>query len=156
MTRDVADLLAGHDRAIDDGDLDAARRFATELATIARTRTSAPPPAPAALDELVVGHDASWFRWQGGAAVDLRRRRSGRLVFERLVAARLASPGIPVPATTLIAAGWPGDTIRPSSAMSRLYVVVLLLRKLGLREVILAQDGGYLLDPAIELTTARW
>jgi hypothetical protein len=51
-----------------------------------------------------------------------------------------------LPATALVEKGWPGEVMRTTSAMSRLYVTVLGLRNLGLRHILLVQDGGYLLD----------
>jgi hypothetical protein len=146
---EVGDLIAAHARAIDDGDNLTALRVVRELASIALGESGAEPTAQPA---LVVGPGTAWFRMNGGDAVDLRRRRASRLVLELLVAQRLARAGEVVPAAALVASGWPGETIRPSSAMSRLYVAILTLRNLGLRDVILAQDGGYLLDPSAEVT----
>ena len=34
---------------------------------------------------------------------------------------------------------------------SRVYVALGTLRKLGLRDVILSRDGGYLLDPRVKI-----
>lgn len=156
----MASLVALHARAIDDGDGVGALRIARELATLALAeRPNAPPsvssePSSSAAPGLVVGPDLAWFRYMGSRPVHLRRRRASRLLLERLVDDRLARPGTAVPATELIAAGWPGEVIRPQSALSRLYVAVSALRKLGLRDALLGQDGGYLLDPALVVTRA--
>jgi hypothetical protein len=139
-------LLAAHARAVAEADLPAAVLAAQELAAIAleRARSDESP-------SLLVGPAAAWFLANGGARVDLRRRRPLRLLLDRLVAERFDRPGVAVSSADLVGAGWPGETIRPTSASSRLYVTVHALRELGLREAILAQDGGYLLDPALEV-----
>lgn len=128
----------------------AAKRIASAIASLAMGGAKVTPRALA----LIVGPGAAAFRLGNGRPVDLRRRRSLRLVLDVLVQQRIAQPGVAVPAGALIAGGWPGETIRPTSAMSRLYVTILALRKLGLRDIIFAQDGGYLLDPSLELTQA--
>ena len=149
---EVSDLVAAHARAIADGDPLTAHRIVRDLASIA---LGEPPASTATPLALVIGPGGAWFRWSGGRPVDLRRRRSSRLLLEVLFEQRLARPGKVVPASALVAGGWPGEAIRPESAMSRLYVAVLALRKLGLRDAILSQDGGYLLDPALDVTSAR-
>lgn len=143
-------MLARHDRAIDAEDHAAARGVARELALLALLATPVGPTiSPRA--SLYVASDTSWFKWQDAPRVNIRKRRSSRLLLETLVEHRLSIPGKVVPAALLIARGWPGESMRPSSAMSRLYVAVLALRNLGLRDAIVGQDGGYLLDPYVDV-----
>ena len=66
---------------------------------------------------------------------------------------RLRTPGQPVSADAMIAAGWPGQSVLPSAAQNRLHVAVNALRKLGLRQLIVTRDDGYLLAPSVPV---RW
>ena len=75
-----------------------------------------------------------------------------RLLLE-LSEARLRVPGQPISAESLIAAGWPGQSLLPTAAQNRLHVAVNALRKLGLRRLIVTRDDGYLLTPSIRV---RW
>ena len=118
-----------------------------------------PPPADVAkssqiIGSLFVGPGGMWFRLGLGNKIDLRRRRSARLILQALVQHRIERPGEVVSVEALVAKGWPGEAMQPSSARSRLYVTVLGLRNRGLRHVLLAQDGGYLLDPDLEVLAA--
>jgi hypothetical protein len=100
---------------------------------------------------LLVAPGATRFRLGTLPAVDLRRKRPARQILDALVRARLATPGEAVTNEVLVEAGWPGEAMHPSSARNRLYVSILVLRKVGLREVLFAQDGGYLLDPTLDV-----
>jgi hypothetical protein len=51
----------------------------------------------------------------------------------------------------LVRAGWGDERILPRSAAQRVRVAIAELRALGLREVLLSRDGGYLLDPHLPL-----
>jgi tetratricopeptide (TPR) repeat protein len=42
-----------------------------------------------------------------------------------------------------VAAGWPGEFIQHDAALNRIYQAISRLRRLGLRDVIEAADGGY-------------
>lgn len=98
---------------------------------------------------LVIGPAARWFRRGQSPRVELERHRGLRLVLLRLVEARLASPGTSVTRPDLIAAGWPGELIRPTAAMNRLNVSLSRLKRLGLRDLLRTRDDGVLLDPTI-------
>ncbi|MND07700.1 hypothetical protein D3C83_298690 [compost metagenome] len=52
-----------------------------------------------------------------------------------------------------VEAGWPGAAIRPESQAARVYVAINTLRKLGFAPVLLRQDDGYLLTPALRVET---
>lgn len=68
-----------------------------------------------------------------------------------LLQARLATPGEPLSIERLFAAGWSGDRSRCASCTQRVYTAVYSLRRFGLGVVLLSRDGGYLLDPAVEV-----
>ena len=84
------------------------------------------------------------------AASSNRRASFSPLV--ALVHERRTNPGQPVSAEALIAAGWPDERMAHEAGMNRLKVALATARKLGLRELLVRQDGGYLLDPGVDLT----
>lgn len=100
---------------------------------------------------LHVGKDTSSFRLGARAEVDLRRKRATRLMMRALVDKRIGAPGELLSVDALVQATWPGERILPHAALSRAYVTVLMLRNLGLRSVLLQREGGYYLDPSVEI-----
>ena len=98
------------------------RRLVPEAAPIQRTR---------------VADDGRWFQLVDGRIVELGHRP----ILARTLAA-LASAGHAT-VTELLAAGWPGQAAVGGSGEMRVYSTILRLRKLGLRDHIVAVDGGY-------------
>lgn len=96
--------------------------------------------------ELVVGRDARWMTPLGGERIDLVRYGPVRRLLERLVEERLARPGVALTAEQLIEAGWPGERMRHSAGLLRVYSAVRRLRRLGLEPALVTRDDGYLLD----------
>ncbi|MEM9456372.1 MAG: tetratricopeptide repeat protein [Myxococcota bacterium] len=117
-----------------------------------------PPPTDRSGAALVIGKDGRWLQPPGSDAHDLRRRKAMRLILVRLADEHRANPGAGLPLETLLEAGWPGERVMPSAGANRVYVALTTLRKLGLRKVLLSQDDGYLLDPAlpVERNDADW
>jgi hypothetical protein len=70
-----------------------------------------------------------------------------------LVRRHRTSPGVPVTAAELVAAGWPGERLLPCAATNRLYVALATLRSLGLRGCLRRGRGGWLLDPDLRITS---
>ncbi len=95
---------------------------------------------------LLVGPDAKWFRVDGGRRVELLRRGPMRRILARLLRAYAAGREA-VSVQGLFEAGWPDTDVHPSSAASRVYVTVRMLREAGLRPVLQTVAGGYRLDP---------
>lgn len=115
---------------------------------------SAPAPAAAArtgAPSLDVGPDLMWFEAPAGGRVDLGQRRALRLLLGRLIGAAREAPGRGVSVHELVEAGWPGERILPEAALSRVYTSIKTLRRLGLHELLVRRDDGYLLDPAIRV-----
>ncbi len=52
----------------------------------------------------------------------------------------------------LFEAGWPGENIVQSAAHRRVYTAIGTLRDLGLRDVLIRRDDGYLLATDVRLT----
>jgi hypothetical protein len=86
-----------------------------------------------------------------GETFSLEKRRAVRLVLKRLVDERLARPGMSLTVDDLLAAGWPGERVLRDAGASRVYVALGTLRKLGMRDVIVSRDGGYHLDPLVQV-----
>jgi predicted ATPase len=107
-------------------------------AAIARAETGATP-------KLTIGEDARWFRVGSGETVDLSKRRAPRLILLRLAEARAKTPGRGVSLDDVIAAGWPGERIQAEAAAARAYTAIKTLRELGLGDLLVRRDDGYLL-----------
>lgn len=87
----------------------------------------------------------------GASRIQVAQRPTVRRMLQALVEARRTQPGTALGEEQLIAATWPDEKMVGSSAQNRLHVTLTTLRKLGLRDVLLRTDDGYLLDPAVPL-----
>lgn len=129
-------------------------RFATRAL---RRLLGGPEGAPAgraregAGDEaLVVARDGAWIVLPNARKrVELGRAAALRRLVHRLAVERLRYPGRPVSPRALVAAGWPDERILPAAAKNRLHVSVARLRRVGLGDLLLHREEGYLLDPAV-------
>lgn len=100
----------------------------------------------ASASELLVAQDGSWFA-TAGERIDLSRRPH----LARLLAALVRSyegdgADSSVSVTTLFRAGWPDERVARGSASARVYVAIGTLRKLGLRQHLESDAGGYRLS----------
>ncbi|MDC0679579.1 AAA family ATPase [Sorangium atrum] len=131
VLRALAEADAGHPRAR--GDVDPP----------APPAGPAPPETPLPAADLTVGPGGRWFRAGAAEEVDL----STRQVFRRLLGALLehhrAGHEDALTVETLIAAAWPGERISGSAARNRLHNAVATLRSLGLRALVVTDQGGY-------------
>ena len=64
---------------------------------------------------------------------------------------RLRDPGGVLTVDDLVAIGWPGERMLPTSGANRVYVALSTLRSMGLRRHLQSRRGGYLLDPSVEI-----
>jgi predicted ATPase len=98
---------------------------------------------------LVIGPAARWFQLAEGKRADLKTRSALRLLLQALAehwrARRAAALGV----SELLEAGWPGEVVQVEAGASRVYAALSMLRNLGLRQVLVRRDDGYLLDPAV-------
>jgi hypothetical protein len=99
--------------------------------------------------EFLVGVEARWFQPPTGGRVNLGRRGAVRRVLLRLVEHRVAKPGEGLSVDEIVQAGWPKERMQYESGVARAYVTVQRLRALGLKDVLLTRDDGYLLDPGV-------
>ena len=102
-------------------------------------------------DVLEVAASGHWFRAPSERRVDCGRHRALHLLLLRLAEERLIHPGSVVASRDLVEAGWPKQRILEEAARNRLKVAMSSLRKLGLRRVLVHAEGGYLLDPNVNL-----
>lgn len=132
--------------AVRDALLEEARLTAEEAGVLPELAAALDPETPKA-DERgwVVGPEARNVRPPDREAIDLARHGSLRRVLDALVEARLTSPGRALSADALLEAGWPGEKVRYDSGMLRVYTAIRRLRRLGLEEVLVTRDDGYLL-----------
>ena len=156
---DLPDAAARRARALELGDAHLpplARRardssFDVRLALSAIVDAAVPAPAPAAAGVLEVLADGRAFTFQG-VAHDLTRYRTLRRLLLTLVDQRLGSPSAALAWDRLFAAGWPGERAHVEAARNRVKVAVSTLRAMGLRDVLLHDGAGYLLDPAVAVS----
>lgn len=125
-------------------------RFTLRMLARALDRPSDPDSA-AGRGSVTVTADASHVRTPRGETFSLEKRRSVRLVLRRLVDGRRETPAKPLTVDELLAAGWPGERVLREAGASRVYVALGTLRKLGLRDVIVSRDGGYFIDPRVDV-----
>ena len=132
----LASRLAQHALAAAGEAIDARQGEPTAPAT-----TEPTPSAPA----LVIATSGRWFRLPTGEEVDCARHRTLRRVLICLARSASSRRGVVVTTPELLAAVWPDE--RPSdAARNRLKTLVSKLRRLGLRDVLLTDPDGYLLD----------
>ncbi|HEY4176675.1 MAG TPA: tetratricopeptide repeat protein [Kofleriaceae bacterium] len=120
-------------------------RFAMRVLTHALT-AAVPRRAPTAWN---VRSDGSQFRAPGAQDVDLSKRHPLRRIVAALAHQRVTAPGDTLGFDELLAAGWPDERIAQAAALNRLHVALTTLRKLGLRDLLLSGERGYMFDPAI-------
>ena len=100
-------------------------------------------------DALEVGPSASWFRVPGRETVSLTSRPTLARLLDALVEARIGRPGAPLPWDDLLAAGWPDERVMPSAAQNRVRVALSTLRTLGLRTLLVTENGGHRLSETV-------
>jgi predicted ATPase len=132
---------------------------ALDLATRGEAPSSSPPssvnPVPEGrTDALVVCAHGRWFRVPGGEVKSVSRWRSLQRLLARLAERREIAPGEPLSVDALVAAGWPGERMLPKAGATRVYTAVASLRRLGLRDLLLRDDQGYLLRPDVPIARA--
>jgi len=113
------------------------------------TPSTSRPIRPPDADQptLQVTPDLSHLVVDGCHAVDLSTRIIIRRLLARLIHQHHISPGQPLTLQQLQQAGWPDERMMHKAARARIYVAVSTLRKLGLRQIIIKDSGGYCLDP---------
>jgi hypothetical protein len=116
----------------------------------------APAPHPTRLESglrerttIFVSATGRWFQLPGSAPVSVARWRPLQRLLARLAEHRDTAPGEPLTVDALVAAGWPGERMLPRAGATRVYTAIASLRRLGLRDLLLREGGGYLLAPGV-------
>ncbi len=104
-------------------------------------------------NQYVMAGDGRWFRTPAGKLVSVESRPTLHSILKLFVERRVTHPGQPTPVRDVFELVWVGQRIDPNSARSRVYSSLWLLRDLGLRDVIVKREGGYMLAP--ELTVVQ-
>lgn len=97
---------------------------------------------------LVIGKGGHWFRLGGEPRVDLSRWSAPCLILEALAHAHSQKAG-PLNLASLCAAGWPGQSLVPKARRDRVYQAISMLRKSGLKALIMRSRLGYQLVPNV-------
>ena len=99
--------------------------------------------------DLRVGKDGRSFTFRDAEPVDITRRKALRGILLALVDLHSRAPGTSLTVEQTIEAGWPGEIITWEAAARRVYSTVNRLRDLGLGELLVTTDDGYMLEPGI-------
>lgn len=130
-------------------------RSSAAAAAIVRVALMAVQPALARASSealpVTIARDGSFVDLPTGAHVDLRTQPLSRRILALLVTARRETPGVPVLRDALVRAIWPEEDLPRTVGKNRLHVAMNQLRSLGLRDLVLSQAGGFLLDPQVPL-----
>lgn len=102
-------------------------------------------PSPRVLE---IGPEGRWFSVGGDEPVDLSRRSALRKILAALARLRRARPGEPLSVYDTISAGWPDEVLTPDSGARRVYSTINRMRDLGLQDVLVTVDDGYLIEPS--------
>lgn len=89
-----------------------------------------------------------------GETHDLGRHGPVRRVLWALACAHRDRPGAALTTLDVVAAGWPGEKMKHEAATLRVYTTIRRLRALGLDDVLVTRDDGYLLAPATKIAFA--
>lgn len=104
---------------------------------------------------LLLAPDYAFFQFEDEDRADIANRHVLKRLLERLVQHHRAGGAEGLDVHDLVEAGWPDEIIQPDAAATRLYTSVRYLRNLGLRDALIRDENGYLLDPTLRIETAR-
>ena len=94
----------------------------------------------------VVAASGQWFR-AGATKHSLARRKTLARLLSVMVEAWRDQRGTRLSVADLLVATWPEQRFEGSAGSNRVYVALAALRKLGLRDIVVRTDGGYMIDP---------
>lgn len=94
---------------------------------------------------LVISDDGAFLAPPFMGGIPLTTRMPLRRLLLSLARARLDRPGEPISAGELITIGWPDEHIAAQAAKNRLRVGLTSLRRLGLKDCLIHESGGYMI-----------
>ncbi len=103
---------------------------------------------------LRLGSEARWIE-VAGTRVDFARRGPPRRILLALAERAARGEYTAVARDALIEIGWPGERILPHAAVMRLHQTIRSLREVGLEGILMTNEEGYHLDPAVEIVFSR-
>jgi len=95
---------------------------------------------------LEIAIEAAWFRAPGSEPIDCSKRP---VLWRLLLALALGPRETARSLGELVEAGWPGERMSRAAARNRLHVSLNRLRAMGLAQILLTTDDGYVLDPSV-------
>ena len=104
--------------------------------------------------DLTIDRDGYWFVTSGGERVDIRRRGPARLLLLAMADRHAQEPGHAFDLDELFEIGWPGQAIPIDAAYKRVYAAIGTLRRLGLDDILVTTDEGYLIAPTVTVARA--
>jgi predicted ATPase len=113
------------------------------------------PVATISVPALRVAKDGRWFERVGQPRVELGRRGPPRRILKALAEQRGTAPGAGLDADAVLAAGWPDERMMSSAGAMRVRTAIRTLRDLGLRDLLLTHDDGYVLDPTVSFASCE-
>lgn len=108
--------------------------------------TSTPLPSPDAQLCVTRGAENVVVR---GVTITLRGREAMRKVVDALVQLRRAKPGVAMSVDEVYAIGWASraDDADADARSRRVYTMMSRLRRMGMQDVVVTDETGYLIDP---------
>jgi hypothetical protein len=96
---------------------------------------------------VFVARDGEYFTISGGPRIDLSTKGPLRRIFRAIVTAHRTSPRRGLTVNEVFDAGWFGERAEPEALAGRVYSAISKLKRLGLGDVLVRTEAGYLLDP---------
>lgn len=100
------------------------------------------------MPRLCVSRGAESVVISGRATIKLRGREAMRKVVDALVQLRRSKPGVAMKVDEVYAIGWASrsDDATSEARSRRVYTMMSRLRRMGMQDVVVTQDDGYLID----------
>lgn len=94
---------------------------------------------------LTVAMNGEWFELAGNPRTNIETRIPLRRLLLALAELKESQPSATLTSVAAFVAGWPGERATPKAAAMRVYTAIHALRRLGLDEVLVRRNRGYIL-----------
>ena len=102
-------------------------------------------------EPFVADLSGRWYTTPDGHRYDLERRKTLARVLGTMLVARKDEPGRALTVSDMLERAWAEEKLLPRAGANRVYVAMTTLRKMGLRNLLVRTDTGYVLDPDVPL-----